>query len=149
MLVNPKYRSVLFAVVVLLPLAQGCGAEPATEPFAYAGDNECDDRNFMGTGMASALDRDDTGKDFQDCDRLLQAGMIQRVSKEKGIAATQCEAIDFGDDSSEWANDDECDDPRFDGPGTSSVIALDDLMIDASDCRSQCRSGAIWLRVPE
>ena len=23
----------------------------------------------------------------------------------------------FGDDSSEWANDGECDDPRFDGAG--------------------------------
>lgn len=145
----PRCRFSLLPIVLLLPLAYGCSAETVGESFEYAGDTECDDRSFMGTGMASSLDRDDTGKDSQDCDRLLQAGMIQRVSEEKGIAATQCETIDFGDDSSEWANDDECDDPRFDGHGTSSTIALDDLMIDASDCRSQCRSGTIWLRVPE
>ena len=145
----PRCRFSLRPIVLLLPLAYGCSAETAGESFEYAGDTECDDRSFMGTGMASSLDRDDTGKDSQVCYRLLQAGMIQQVSKEKGIAATLCETIDFGDDSSEWANDDEWDDPRFDGHGTSSTFALDDLMIDASDCRSQCRSGTIRLRVPE
>ena len=62
------------------------------------------------------------------------------------IAATQCEAIDFGEDTSEWAHEGECDDPRFDGPGTSTVISLEDLMIDASDCRKQCENQTIWLR---
>ena len=135
-----------------LLFAGGCQADTDTdtatgfEPYEYAGDSECDDRSYIGAGMASVLDRDDTGRDSEDCRRLLQAGMIEQVSKENGIAATQCEAIDFGEDTSEWAHDGECDDPRFDGPGTSSVISLEDLMIDASDCRKQCENQTIWLR---
>jgi hypothetical protein len=90
-----------------LLFAGGCQADTDTdtatgiEPYEYAGDSECDDRSYIGAGMASVLDRDDTGRDSEDCRRLLQAGMIERVSKENGIAATQCEAIDFGEDTSE------------------------------------------------
>ena len=32
-------------------------------------------------------DRDDNGRDSENCRRLSQAGMIERVSKENGIAA--------------------------------------------------------------
>ena len=85
-----------------LLFAGGCQADTDThtaagiEPYEYAGDSECDDRSYIGAGMASVLDRDDTGRDTEDCRRLLQAGMIERASKENGIPATQCEAIDFG-----------------------------------------------------
>ncbi len=44
-------------------------------------------------------------------------------------------AIDFGDDSSFWANDGECDDPRFAGPGASSYMDENDLYRDATDCQ--------------
>ena len=72
--------------------------------------------------------------------------MIERVRKENGIAATQCEAIDFGESTFEWARDGKCDDSRFDGLGTSSVISLEDLMINASDCRKQCENKKFWRR---
>ena len=29
------------------------------------------------------------------------------------------QSISFGDDSGDWAQDGECDDPRFEGPGMS------------------------------
>lgn len=43
--------------------------------------------------------------------------------------------IEFGDDSGEWANDGECDDPRFIGPGMSMMPPFDHERRDASDCR--------------
>ncbi len=54
--------------------------------------------------------------------------------------------IDFGDDSSIWANDGECDDPRFDGPGAHPVNFDDDIRADATDCRTLFEAGEIWLK---
>ncbi len=54
--------------------------------------------------------------------------------------------IDFGDDSSEWANDGECDDPRFEGDGVASILLDSDLYRDATDCRSLYDRGLIDLR---
>ena len=43
--------------------------------------------------------------------------------------------IDFGDDASQWANDSQCDDMRFEGPGMTTTLLLDrDIGHDASDC---------------
>ncbi|MEO0359219.1 MAG: hypothetical protein AAF386_13205, partial [Pseudomonadota bacterium] len=69
------------------------------------------------------------------------------VSEAAGRAATQCDAIDFGNNSSTFARDGECDDPRFDGPGTDSIMLRSDLLSDAKDCRAACNAGQIWLRV--
>ncbi len=54
--------------------------------------------------------------------------------------------IDFGDDSSEWANDGECDDPRFQGEGVASILIDADLYRDATDCRDLYDRGLIDLR---
>jgi hypothetical protein len=51
----------------------------------------------------------------------------------------------FGDDSSMWANDGECDDPRFVGQGMASVLLDEDRMHDATDCRALFESGRIAL----
>ncbi len=53
--------------------------------------------------------------------------------------------IDFGDDSGNWANDGECDDPRFEGEGMASVLVESDRYHDASDCRQLFQSGSIQL----
>ena len=55
------------------------------------------------------------------------------------------QAIDFGDDSSEWANDGECDDPRFEGPGAYSSPLDEDRFRDASDCLALFDSGQVGL----
>ena len=57
------------------------------------------------------------------------------------LPATALEArdspFDFGDDSSEYSNDNECDDMRFTGPGmTETPLLLEDIGADASDCRA-------------
>ena len=63
--------------------AGGCqsdtDSETATgiESYEYVGDSEFDDRCYIGAGMASARDRDDTGRDSEDRRLLSQADMIE------------------------------------------------------------------------
>jgi len=108
----------------------------------WANDNECDDPRFSGTGMAAQLVEEDLEHDATDCLTLYQAGSITLV---KDTATTATAAVDFGDDSSEWANDGECDDPRFAGAGVASVLLDEDLGRDATDCRQLFASGEIYL----
>lgn len=53
---------------------------------------------------------------------------------------------DFGDDSSRWAHDGECDDPRFDGEGAADTLLDMDRGHDATDCRKLFNAGRIALR---
>ena len=55
-------------------------------------------------------------------------------------------SIDYGDDTSTWANDGECDDLRFTGDYASEMIYLtEDIGHDANDCRAAVRKGtARW-----
>ena len=57
------------------------------------------------------------------------------------------QSIDFGDDSSTWSNDGECDDPRFEGPGMTNTVLLDeDILSDATDCLTAYQAGRLTLR---
>ena len=61
-----------------------------------------------------------------------------------GPAAAQ--QINFGDDSSEWANDGECDDGRFTGAGlTATPLLEEDVLADATDCRTAYEAGKLRL----
>ena len=53
--------------------------------------------------------------------------------------------IDFGDDSGNYPNDGECDDPRFEGPGAYTSPLKKDVLRDASDCLALFDSGQVWL----
>jgi hypothetical protein len=53
---------------------------------------------------------------------------------------------DFGDDASQWANDGECDDPRFEGEGAAETLLAEDRGHDAADCRRLFNAGRITLR---
>lgn len=56
-------------------------------------------------------------------------------------------AVDFGDDTGEWANDNECDDSRFEGPGmTATPLLEEDIGHDATDCRTAYEAGRLTLR---
>ena len=51
---------------------------------------------------------------------------------------------DFGDDSSEWANDGACDDTRFVGDrGAAAATSDDHVGRDATDCRNLLNAGRI------
>ena len=53
--------------------------------------------------------------------------------------------VDFGDDTSNWARDGECDDPRFEGPGSALLKLPVDTLRDATDCSMLYEQGEIWL----
>ena len=56
-------------------------------------------------------------------------------------------SINFGDDNGDWANDGECDDSRFEGPGmTATPLLEEDVGHDATDCRTAFAAGQLQLR---
>lgn len=59
--------------------------------------------------------------------------------------AIVADGIDFGDDLSTWANDGECDDPRFAGRGTATTLLDEDMYHDATDCSEAYADGSIEL----
>ncbi|WP_341368144.1 hypothetical protein [Yoonia sp. BS5-3] len=112
----------------------------------WANDGECDDRRFIGSTMHSILNNEDVGRDASDCRDGVESGALIAWSMQDSLAATQCSAIDFGDDSGDYANDDECDDARFEGLGMASSVSPDYIGADASDCSRFCDAGIVSLR---
>jgi hypothetical protein len=107
----------------------------------WANDGECDDGRFTGPGLTSTpLLQQDVLADATDCRNAYQAGRLRLA----GVAADG--TIDFGNDAGQWANDGECDDMRFAGPGmTLTPLLQDDIMRDASDCRAAFAAGRLRL----
>jgi hypothetical protein len=125
--------------------AQAPGIDWGTDASPFANDRECDDPRFEGPGMAKVLDDANLGADATDCFDLFKRGRIVLRADAPSIAAAGTE-IDFGDDSGRWANDGECDDPRFEGEGMAAVLVEEDRLRDATDCRTLFERGAIALR---
>jgi hypothetical protein len=110
----------------------------------WANDGECDDMRFTGEGMAAELEDIDVAHDATDCRSLFEAGSITLAESDSGDAA-DVSAVDFGDDSSDWANDGECDDPRFTGAGMAAELEDIDIARDATDCQAAFEAGTISL----
>ena len=105
---------------------------------SWSQDGECDDPRFQGPGMASTLVDSDRFSDATDCRLLFNQG---RITLRGGGGN-----VDFGDNSSTWSNDGECDDPRFQGAGMASTALDEDRFSDANDCRDLFNLGRITLR---
>ena len=103
-------------------------------------DGECDDPRFQGTGMASTLVDADRFSDATDCRDLFNLGRITLVSTGP---------VELGDNSSQWSEDGECDDPRFQGNGMAATLVDGDRLRDATDCRDLFNLGRITLRPGE
>lgn len=113
----------------------------------WAHDGECDDRRFTGFGMARVgATMVNVGRDATDCMALFDQGQITLWDWTEARGATQCDAINFGNDSGDYANDDECDDARFDGPGAAFVLNPEWNGRDATDCSRLCAFGMVALR---
>lgn len=143
-------RTYLYAGLAALALA-GCmttvnGISMGNDSGPFANDGECDDPRFTGQGMADSLNDMSIGKDATDCAKLLQAERIRPVRARSESNPQMCKAIDFGNNSSEFARDGECDDPRFAGPGVDEILLPKDAKRDATDCRALCNAGEAWLR---
>lgn len=123
----------------------GC-SELGNDTGPYANDGECDDPRYTGQGMASSLNDESIGRDASDCAAMLAAGRIRPIRQRSQWEPAQCRAISFGDNSSQWARDGECDDPRFAGPGVDEVLLPADKGHDAADCRALCEAGEAWPR---
>ena len=106
----------------------------------WANDGECDDARFAGPGMTGTpLLQVDVMADATDCRSAYQSGQLMVRGVSNGL-------VDFGDDSGDWANDGECEDMRFEGPGmTGTPLLEDDVMRDASDCKSAYDAGRLQL----
>ncbi|WP_119395244.1 hypothetical protein [Salinibius halmophilus] len=115
---------------------------------SYAFDGECDDPRFEGPGMASFLSDNDLKKDAFDCRELMEAGRISlKATRGKGATnQTPASGVDFGNDSSLWANDGVCDDPRFVGEGMAGSLDDSNARRDATDCRQAYEAQTIRLR---
>jgi|GEM_PF-2494677 len=68
-----------------------------------------------------------------------------RTNGAPGAETAEPTTLDFGDDSSEWSHDGECDDPRFHGYGMASTTVEADALRDATDCRAAFNKGSITL----
>jgi hypothetical protein len=108
---------------------------------AFALNAECDDRRFRGEAMANILIESDIGHDASDCALAVIDGRASyRRPSDAPIAPGD---INFGDDSSNYANNLECDDPRFMGDGMADLLLEDDIGHDASDCSAAMEEGSI------
>ena len=112
-----------------------------TDSSQWANDGECDDGRFAGSGMTTTpLLQEDVMADATDCRAAFQAGRLQL----RGVSG---DTVDFGTDSSQWSNDRECDDMRFEGPGmTSTPLLEEDVKHDATDCRLAYEQGRLDLK---
>jgi hypothetical protein len=91
------------------------------------------------------------------CDKAMPGGeeadasaKTERVALAGNAGGEQAVAAaatpDFGDDSSKYAKDGECDDKRFTGPGMTTTPLLDeDVSHDATDCRAAFNQGRLTL----
>ena len=108
----------------------------------YANDGECDDPRFEGPGVASFNLAGDTFHDANDCRAMCQQGQATlTAAAAAALNGNVCSGIDFGNNTSIFANDGECDDPRFEGAGVSGVAGDSGLMTDANDCSLMCSAG--------
>ena len=117
---------------------------------AYANDGECDDPRFAGTGMAAELVNDDVMHDAIDCRTLSDSGSISLIAVYGADyvngAPYDTAGVDFGDNTSDYKDNGECDDPRFIGPGMASVLQDTDALHDAADCEEKYIAGLVALR---
>ncbi len=149
----------LIASLALLMAAAPMPAMADTPNFGddtgrFAKDGECDDMRFAGAGMTDTLLIDsDIFHDATDCRaafnqaRLYYLGGHRTPATPAPTESSAVSRIQWGDDTSKYAKDGECDDKRFTGAGMTSTPLLDsDIHHDATDCRSAFNAGRLTLR---
>lgn len=99
----------------------------------YALDDACDDARFHADGDDYSYKREHVMHDATDCRNDVEAGTISMV-------------LDFGDNLGEYADDETCDDVRFEGDGRSILITDSHIKKDAADCIAAYQSGTISVR---
>jgi hypothetical protein len=144
-------RLALIAMSTVLALSGAAPARAQAIDFGddsgeFARDGQCDDRRFRGATMANILGITEIGRDATDCQRGYEAGVLELWQPGAAQVATDCAVISFGDDSSDFARDGQCDDIRFEGIGAAELLIPVNTFRDASDCQRLCRFGVVALR---
>ncbi len=113
----------------------------------FSDDGECDDPRFEGPGAADFAFDDAAFTDASDCSGLYLEGLLTYIDPNSADADIVVDSsdINFGDNTSVFADDGECDDPRFEGSGAAFASSETSRMHDANDCRSLFESGQITL----
>ena len=98
--------------ILLRPIDDKDGIEFGDDTGRWAFDGECDDPRFenkpgMGNGMSSFFSKMGVKRDATDCRDAYDRGAIG-LTKVRSL-----HNIEFGENTSIWAYDGECDDPRF------------------------------------
>lgn len=144
----PLPNSLLTAGILLFALATNGHAQSditaidfGDDASTWANDQECDDPRFAGDGIALTLAESDRMHDASDCRSLFEAGSIYLIEDAAPIDA----GVDFGDNVSDGAFDEKCNDPRFAGRGMASPLLDTDMFHDAQDCRTLFEQGSIRL----
>ncbi|MEM6666259.1 MAG: hypothetical protein AAF638_07625 [Pseudomonadota bacterium] len=125
------------------------GIQFGSDTSQWSLDGECDDPRFAGEGMAAGLLLpEDAYADRTDCLAAWEAGGLTynaqwRFTDNPPPTAAEIDEIDFGEDTSDWTYDGECDDPRFNGAGMALDPVETDVKADASDCRTLFMMGQI------
>ncbi len=141
--VTPEYDRA--TMVALTGIDFGDNSGPFTD------DGECDDPRFEGPGAADFNIDGGELTDGSDCSRLYLEGTVTYVEPDisdsagSDTAIVDSSGIDFGDNSSLFADDGECDDPRFEGPGAAAMTSESSEMRDANDCRTMFETGQLTL----
>lgn len=116
----------------------------------FTNDGECDDPRFEGPGAAAFNVEEGEFTDGGDCSSLFLEGSLTYIdpvsvdSADTGMVVDST-GVNFGDNSSMFADDGECDDPRFEGPGAAASASEGNEMRDADDCRTMFESGRVTL----
>lgn len=148
-------RHVLTAVLLLAAAqapVQAQNIDFGDDSSQFAKDGECDDMRFSGDGMTdTTLIDSDIKHDATDCRVAYNQGRLTYQGGRRNTPATPAvtpnSRIIFGDDTSKYAKDGECDDKRFTGDGMTDTPLLDsDIKHDATDCRVAYEQGRLQLR---
>lgn len=114
-------------------------ASAAALAFTVAGCGEVMERIEDAAQQEDAADAEDmhtSQPELSDEDATALASNAERAAAQQ---------IDFGNDQSEYANDGECDDVRFQGSAMASVQNTDHIGRDATDCQTAFEAGNVEL----
>ena len=153
-----KYLPIILFIfstsLMLMPHASAQSFSFGDNDSEYAHDGECDDPRFAGPGMANSPSYADIAHDAADCSDLYYDDLVyfyqdlelfeDETSNNDDDFYDVEESDEFGNNTSGYAHDGECDDPRFYGSGMASVLSDNDIANDAADCRQQYIQGNIY-----
>lgn len=107
----------------------------------YPMDGECDDPRFSGANVAVGANRVNAGHDADDCKRSYEAGTASFDGELEALFEGEDQGVDFGDNSGPYVDDEECDDPRFEGEAMAAATQRENARRDAHDCHEAFVAG--------